>query len=120
MALGTNDSSNGDGTTARLPFGSARFVTSYAQFVQLVKAKYPQVRIRTAEQSHDFGQEPRHPTNCLTAIKNKTDAAYPTAKLVAVYFFQPMTAHRCNGHPKVEDHAILTKGLAPFFENMIK
>lgn len=58
--------------------------------------------------------------NCLTAIKSKTDAAYPAAKPVAVYFFQPMTAHGCSGHPNMEDHTILAKELASFFEKMLK
>ena len=45
IALGTNDFSNGDGKSPRLPFDSAAFVNTYAQFVQLVKAKYPKARL---------------------------------------------------------------------------
>lgn len=117
MALGTNDSSNGDGKTARLPFGSARFVTSY---VQLVKAKYPQARIALLSSPMISGKSRAILQNCLTAIKSKTDAAYPAARPVAVYFFQPMTARGGSGHPNMEDHAILVKELAHFFENMMK
>ncbi|GAB3639080.1 SGNH/GDSL hydrolase family protein [Hymenobacter arcticus] len=120
IALGTNDFSNGDGKTTRLPFDSVRFVTSYAQFVQLVKAKYPQARIALLSSPMISGKSRATLQNCLTAIKSKTDAAYPAAKPVAVYFFQPMTAHGCSGHPNVEDHAILAKELAPFFEKLLK
>jgi len=45
IALGTNDLSNGDGKTPRLPFDSAAFVNNYALFVRLVKSKYPRTRI---------------------------------------------------------------------------
>lgn len=120
IALGTNDFSNGDGKTPRLPFDSARFVTSYVQFVQLVKSKYPRARIALLSSPMISGKSRATLQNCLTAIKTKTDAAYPAAKPVVVYFFQPMTARGCSGHPNVEDHAILAKELAPFFENLLK
>ena len=120
IALGTNDFSKGDGKTPRLPFDSARFVSSYAQFVQLVKSKYPQARIALLSSPMISGKSRSTLQNCLTVIKSKTDAAYPAAPPVAVYFFQPMAARGCNGHPNVEDHAILAKELGPFFEKLIR
>ena len=53
--------------------------------------------------------------NCLTAVKENIDALYPSDKKVALYFFKPMEARGCSGHPNVEDHAILAEELAPFF-----
>ncbi len=119
IALGTNDFSNGDGKKPRLPFDSARFVSSYAQFVQLVKVKYPQARIALLSSPMISGKNRSTLQNCLAAIKTKTDAAYPGAKPVAVYFFQPMQARGCNGHPNVEDHALLATELAPFFKTLL-
>jgi hypothetical protein len=57
--------------------------------------------------------------NCLTAVKEKVDAKSPKGKRVALYFFQPMNARGCTGHPSVEDHEILAKELIPFFEKFM-
>jgi hypothetical protein len=45
---------------------------------------------------------------------------FPSGKPVALYFFQPMQAGGCTGHPSVEDHAILANELAPFFKQLLK
>ena len=57
--------------------------------------------------------------NILTAIKEKTDAAYPTNKPVALYFFKPMQARGCGGHPNIEDHGLLAEELLPFFKGLL-
>ncbi|WP_223648268.1 SGNH/GDSL hydrolase family protein, partial [Hymenobacter psoromatis] len=119
IALGTNDLSDGDGKTPRLPFDSAAFVNSYAQFVVLVKTKYPQARIALLNSPMLNGQKRTKLQNCLTAIKTKTDAAYPSAPPVALFFFEPMQAHGCNGHPDVADHAILAKEMEPFLQKLL-
>ena len=119
IALGTNDFSNGDGKKERLPFDSARFVSSYVQFVALVKAKYPKARIALLSSAMLNGKPRTTLQNCLTVIKQKTDASYPADKPVAVYFFQPMQARGCNGHPNVEDHAILATELTLFFQKLL-
>ncbi|GGF27806.1 SGNH/GDSL hydrolase family protein [Hymenobacter cavernae] len=120
IALGTNDFSNGDGKTARLPFDSASFVGNYVQFVKLVKAKYPKAQIALLSSPMINGKNRTLLQNCLTAVKQKTDASFPTDKPVAVYFFQPMQARGCLGHPNVEDHAIMASELEPFFRKLIQ
>ena len=45
IALGTNDFSQGDGKKERLPFDSARYVTTYIKFIQVVKTKYPRAQL---------------------------------------------------------------------------
>jgi hypothetical protein len=52
---------------------------------------------------------------CLTAVQQQANAAYPASKPVAMYFFQPMKARGCTGHPNVEHHAILAEELEPLF-----
>ncbi|HTJ51940.1 MAG TPA: GDSL-type esterase/lipase family protein [Cyclobacteriaceae bacterium] len=120
IALGTNDFSAGDGKHERLPFDSAEFVSHYIKFVQLVKSKYPvtQIALLSSPMVHD-----QHNTmlqHCLTAVKQNIDAAFPTDKPIALYFFKPMTARGCTGHPNVEDHAILGEELVPFFKELVK
>jgi lysophospholipase L1-like esterase len=119
IALGTNDMSMGDGKSARPPFDSARYVSTYIQFVQLVKARYPKARIALLSSPMMNGKSRTLLQNCLTAVKQKTDAGYPTDKPVAVHFFQPMQARGCSGHPSVEDHAVLAKELVPFFQKLL-
>ncbi len=119
IALGTNDFSNGDGKKERLPFDSTNFVRNYVSFVQLVKSKYPQAQIALLISPMVNGVNRTILQNCMTTIKAKVDALYPAAKPVALYFFRPMQARGCSGHPNVEDHAILAQELQPFFRKLV-
>lgn len=119
IALGTNDLSNGDGKHERPPFDSAVFVSHYIRFVQLVKSKYPgaQIALLSSPMVHD--EKRTLLQNCLTAVKENIDSLYPSDKKVALYFFKPMQARGCGGHPNVEDHAILAEELVPFFKSLL-
>jgi len=119
IALGTNDLSAGDGKSPRLPFDSASFVNSYAQFVRLVKAKYPKARIALLSSPMASGKNRTLLEHCLTVIKQQTDASYPADQPVATYFFQTARANGCNSHPSVEDHALMAKELEPFFQKLL-
>lgn len=119
IALGTNDFSRGDGIKQRLPFDSASFVTNYIKFVQTVKSKYPTAQIALLSSAMVNGTSGVTLQNCLTAVKQKIDALFPSAKPVALHFFKPMQARGCDGHPSVEDHAILAKELVPFFKKLL-
>jgi hypothetical protein len=119
IALGTNDFSNGDGKSARLPFDSTVFVHSYLRFVQLVKNKYPAAQIALLSSPMLKGRPRDLLQNCLLAVKAQTDALYPAQK-AAVFFFKPMDARGCTGHPNVEDHALLAKELESFFSGLLK
>jgi lysophospholipase L1-like esterase len=119
IALGTNDFSNGDGIKKRLPFDSTAFVSSYVKFVELVKSKYPKAQIALLSSAMVNGNSRAVLQRCLVAVKERVDALHPSDKKVATYFFQPMQAHGCGGHPSVEDHAILAKELVPFFKKLL-
>ncbi|MBO9200406.1 MULTISPECIES: SGNH/GDSL hydrolase family protein [Niastella] len=120
IALGTNDFSNGDGVHPRRPFDSVAFVQPYIQFVQLVKTKYPQAQIALLSSAMLHDQKRALLQNCLMAVKQQVDALFPSAKPVALYFFEPMQARGCTGHPSVEDHEILANELLPFFKKLLK
>jgi lysophospholipase L1-like esterase len=119
IALGTNDLSNGDGHRARLPFDSAVFVDTYVQFVRLVRSKYPAAQIALLSTPMINGDRRTLLQNCLSAVKKKIDAAYPSGKRVALYFFKPMQARGCSGHPNIADHKILADELIPFFQKLL-
>ncbi|MCJ8164171.1 GDSL-type esterase/lipase family protein [Pontibacter sp. E15-1] len=120
IALGTNDFSNGDGKRERLPFDSASFIQQYTGFVQLVKSKYPKAQIALLSSPMVQGTNARILQNALTAVKTSIDAAYPADAPVALYFFEPMQARGCSGHPNVEDHGIMARQLEPFFRELLQ
>jgi len=120
IALGTNDFSTGDGKRPRLPFDSATFVNHYIDFVQLVKSKYPSAQIALLSSPMVNGDNRQLLQNCLSAVKQHIDANHPADKPVALYFFNPMHAHGCAGHPNVEEHSILANELVPFFRKLLE
>jgi lysophospholipase L1-like esterase len=119
IALGTNDLSNGDGKTPRTPFDSARFVNNYIGFVQFVKSKYPGAQIVFLNSPMVSGDRNTRLQNCLQTIKMKIDSLHPADQPVTLFFFKPMQARGCSGHPNVEDHAILADELFPFFRSLL-
>lgn len=120
IALGTNDMSRGDQVHARQPFDSAVFVKNYIAFVQLVKSKYPKAIIALLSSPIISGSDRLLLQNCLGAVKQNINASYPNDKPVALFFFEPMHAGGCSGHPSVADHAILASQLLPFFKNLLQ
>jgi lysophospholipase L1-like esterase len=119
IALGTNDFSDGDGRTPRLPFDSAMFVNNYIRFIELVKSKYPVARLALLSSPMLNGSKRTILQNCLTTVKIRIEKKYPSNKKVALFFFKPMITRGCGGHPSVEDHEILAKELAPFFKKLM-
>jgi lysophospholipase L1-like esterase len=119
IALGTNDFSRGDGKKERLPFDSAWFVTAYIQFVQQVQAKYPAAQLALLSSPMVNGAARELLQNCLTAVKTTVDAARTNAKPLALYFFQPMQASGCTGHPSVAEHGRMAEELLPFFRKLL-
>ena len=119
IALGTNDFSDGDHIKPRLPFDSAQFVNNYIGFIKLVKSKYPNARIALLSSPMLNGAKREMLQNCLKAVKIQTDLRFKKSKPVALFFFEPMQAKGCGGHPSVEDHAILAEELKPFFKKLM-
>ena len=119
IALGTNDLSNGDGKSERLPFDSARFVNDYVSFVTRVKARHAGAQIILLSSPMLDSNRRQLLENCISAVKNNIDKTGPGKKVV-VYFFKPMEARGCTGHPNVEDHAVLAAELVPVIKKLIR
>jgi len=120
IALGTNDLSHGDEVHSRKPFDSSLFVKDYIEFVQLVKSKSPKATIALLSSPMINGSERILLQNCLATVKQNIDLLNPTDKPVALFFFKPMHAGGCSGHPSVEDHAVLAEELLLFFKNLLQ
>jgi hypothetical protein len=119
IALGTNDFSDGDGRTPRLPFDSVVFINNYIRLIELVMSKYPSAQLALLSSPMLNGNKRMTLQNCLMIVKARIEKKYPSNKKVALFFFKPMTARGCGGHPSIEDHEILAKELAPFFKKLI-
>lgn len=119
IALGTNDLSRGDGKTDRPAFDSATFVRGYINFVKMVKRAQPRARIVLLSSGMASGNNRELLQHCLTDVKKAIDLAYPADPEVVTYFFKPMNARGCTGHPNVEDHAILASELIEVFRPLM-
>ena len=102
----------------RLPFDSVVFVNNYIRFIELVKSKYPNARIALLSSPMLNGNKRILLQNCLTIVKAGIKNTRQKNRL-RCFFFQPMQARGCGGHPNVEDHEILAEELAPFFKKLI-
>ncbi|RYE27397.1 MAG: GDSL family lipase [Sphingobacteriaceae bacterium] len=120
IALGTNDLSLGDGKSSRASFDENVFISSYIRFVRLVKSKYPKAKIALLSSPMVKGSARTTLEKCLNQIKKETDSKYPSDIPVSTFFFEPMEAHGCDGHPSVEDHRILAEQLTPFFKKLLR
>ncbi|MFC6998006.1 SGNH/GDSL hydrolase family protein [Rufibacter roseus] len=120
IALGTNDFSDGDGKSVRLPFDSARFVSRYVEFVRNVKSKYPQAQVALLSSPMLNGAKKQNLENYLATVKAQIDLAFPSDKPVALHFFKPMQATGCTGHPSVSEHGIMANELMPFFKKLLE
>ncbi len=120
IALGTNDFSNGDGKRERRRFDSAQFVSNYIRFVQQVKQKNKNAQLALLSSPMVHGSNAVLLQNCLSTVKREIERLQPGDKSVALYFFKPMQARGCTGHPSVEDHAILAEELLPFFRQLLQ
>lgn len=120
IALGTNDLSNGDGNTPRLPFDSVAFVEAYVRFIRSLKVKHPAAAIALLSSPMVRGAQRELLQRLLSTIKQKIDEGSADKSRVALFFFEPMNARGCGGHPSVEDHAILAKQLMLFFKDILR
>ena len=120
IALGTNDFSNGDGVHKRDPFDSTLFITNYVRFIQTVKSKYPEAKIALLNSPMVSGNRGVLFNQYLVSIKRTIDQLYPNSYPIALFYFKPMVARGCAGHPSVEDHGIMAEELTPFFKILLE
>ena len=117
MALGTNDLSNGGGVRPRLSFDSAQFVHEYLKFIQKVRSIYPSAKIALLSSPMIKGSKRLLLQNCLSTIRILAEKN--SGIRISTFFFKPMEAGGCTGHPSVNDHAVMAKELYPFFKELL-
>ena len=120
IALGTNDFSDGDGKTQRLPFDSATFIKTYVSFIGTIYKHYPntQIALLTSPMLSDANRDLHFA--CLQSIKKKATVLFPDKQSIEVFQFQPMVPKGCDYHPDLADHEILANEVRPFFERLLR
>ncbi len=119
ICLGTNDFSDGDGSTERLPFDSLRFVNNYIQLIETIYSHYPETQICLLTSPMVSGEHAKLFENCLTAVKSRFRSVRPSAKEIQLYFFSDLVPHGCDSHPDKEDHKIMAELLVPFYKEVM-
>jgi lysophospholipase L1-like esterase len=119
IALGTNDFSDGDGRSERLPFDSAIFIRNYVSFIGTVYRHYPNTQIALLTSPMLNGARRDLHFACLQSIKKKVTILYPDKQPVEIFQFQPMIPKGCSYHPDLADHEILAREVQPFFERLL-
>lgn len=119
ICLGTNDFSEGDGISERLPFDSARFVASYIDFVGTVYSKYPDAQLCLLTSPMVSGENGQLFASCLRAVQQYFEEQRPDRKRIAVYDFEPFVPQGCGYHPDKEDHQRMATALIPFYREVM-
>lgn len=119
ICLGTNDFSNGDGSSERTPFDSASYVSAYINFVNTVYSHYPWTQVCLLTSPMVNGPQARMFEKCIDAVKAHFDNVEPRRKLIAVYYFSDFAPHGCDSHPDKGDHRQMAELLAPFYKKVM-
>lgn len=120
IALGTNDFSDGDGKTERLPFDSTVFINTYVSFIGTIYRHYPHTQIALLTSPMLNGVKRDLHFACLQSIKKKSTVLYPDKQPIEIFQFQPMIPKGCSYHPDIADHEILAMEVASFFDRLLR
>jgi hypothetical protein len=116
--VGSNDLSDGDGVTPRLPFDSALFITAYLDFMQMIHAHQPKAKWLLLNGPVNDPAKDQIFRACLESIRRKAPGVMPGI-VVETYFFELMDAAGCDGHPDVVQHGEMAKQLAGKLRTML-
>lgn len=119
IALGTNDLSDGDKKTERLPFDKEKFVTEYIKFIDALKEANPDAKIVLLNSPTVNGAKKQLLEEAMLAIKTAVDQKYSKAKPVTLLYFTAIKPKGCNGHPNTEDHEQMANEITAQFKNIL-
>jgi lysophospholipase L1-like esterase len=120
ICLGTNDFSDGDGKTARLPFDSAIYIRNYIGFIRTIYKHYPSVQVALLTSPMLSGNKASLLFACLQTVKARIKDLYPANLPIELFQFKPMVPKGCGYHPDLNDHATLAAELEPFFRKLLE
>lgn len=119
ICLGTNDFSDGDGKTLRLPFDSATYTNTYIKFIGTLYQHYPNTQIVLLTSPMLNGPKGPLMLTCLERVQSRCREVYAGKKGIQIFRFQPMEPKGCSYHPDLNDHEVMAKQLEPFFRRIL-
>lgn len=119
IALGTNDLSTGDGTTARPAFDSAVFINKYVNFIGVVYSHYPHTRIVLLSSPMVNDKRSELLVACLQSVQQKASARYKGGKKISIFNFGEVPSTGCSGHPTIAEHKLMATRLVPFINQLL-
>lgn len=118
ICLGTNDLSDGDGKTPRLPFNEKKYVSNYINFIKMIYKRYPKTRIVLLNSPMISGQKNVVLVKCLKEVIGGF-AADNQHQPIELFEFAPMTPKGCGAHPDLDDHVVMAKQLEAVFAKLL-
>jgi len=120
MCVGSNDLSDGDGVTPRLPFDSTKFINTYISFIQNIHQHQPQAQFLLLNGPINSLEKDTIFKACLTSIQSKAVKQITGLKPVTLHFFPLVQPNGCGGHPDVAQQADMAKQLEPVLSELLK
>jgi hypothetical protein len=114
VALGTNDMSPGDGKKERSAFDSARFISSYTDFIRTISSNYPEARIVLLTSPMMLGKRAKTLLSCLQQVRMQCMNERITDIPLQIFEFREMKATGCTGHPLIPEHREMAGQLTTF------
>jgi lysophospholipase L1-like esterase len=120
ICLGTNDLSDGDGKSERLPFDSSVYIRNYVEFIGTLYKHYPSTQIALLTSPMLSGQKAAMLLACLQSIKARISQQYPEKRTIEIFQFKPMVPKGCDYHPDINDHETMANEVIPFFRKLLE
>ena len=118
IALGTNDISNGDGKTARLPFDKTKYIATYKKFVKTIYSHYPNAQLVLLNSPMVNGQNNLLLQESITTIQNEINLEVNPVKPIKTFWFNAMQPTGCGYHPSITNHEVMANQLIPFIKQL--
>ncbi len=119
ILLGTNDMSDGDSVTPRLPFDSTQFIFRYVAFLKMISSNYPDATFVLLQVTNPEAEKMEALQKCHLEIKQKAEAEIAGIKPIILYTFSPLSLDGCGGHPSVKEHEKMAKELMPVIQKLL-
>ena len=118
--LGTNDFSDGDGITPRLPFDSTKFIDRYVELIGKVHNHYPEAKFLLLQHRMPGQHHMSMLDACLQSVKQKAETSIAGLKPVSILSFSYFIGSGCSGHPSVDEHGKMARELAPVISKLLR
>jgi lysophospholipase L1-like esterase len=115
ICLGTNDLSDGDGVTQRLPFNAEKFTQNYIEFVGMLLKHYPRTKIALLNSPMVSAEKSAALSACLKKVKEHFEKEH----VIQIFTFTLLQPTGCNYHPGIEDHKAMSEELIPFLKEFL-